>query len=93
MKLVATFMVAGPILCLMVVTPAYAACYNIPKCHTTTRYENRPYQQNICQYYGQQRSCYVATRSNWVPVTSQQCTQQRYCEGGFHGMLNQPPRR
>jgi hypothetical protein len=26
-------------------------------------------------------------------VTSQQCTQQRYCEGGFHGMLNQPPRR
>jgi hypothetical protein len=44
-------------------TPASAGCY--------TKYENRKYTENVCQYNGTQKWCYVATRYQLVPV--------RYC--------------
>lgn len=72
---------------------ADAACQRVPQCRTYTQYVNQPYQQNICSYYGRQRSCYVATRYRQVPVTRQQCTYQTYCSGGFNGMMKQVGRR
>lgn len=70
--------------------PLYAdagACQRIPQCHYVTSYQNRAYQQQICQYFGTQRSCYIATRYQMVPVQRQECTYYTYCPGGFSGLL------
>jgi hypothetical protein len=66
---------------------SFANCYNVPQCYSTTQYVNHPYQQNICQFNGRQRWCYVATRSNFVPMTTQHCQQHLYCEGGLAGVI------
>ena len=73
-----TVAVAIALLCTSII-PAMPNCYYVPQCHNESHYENRPYQQNICQYNGTQKWCYLATRYQMVVVTQRVCKNVRRC--------------
>lgn len=66
-------------LVLVFASDAYAYCSVVRNCSSTTRYEMRPYRENVCQYYGRQKSCYIATRYSRVAVNVPHCTYRRVC--------------
>lgn len=74
-----TFCLVAVALTIASVSDAIAYCSVVRNCTSATRYEMRPYRENVCQYYGRQRSCYIATRYSRVAVNVPRCTIRRIC--------------